>query len=129
VTEPDLPGSRPRRVHEPPAEPEAPAWDAYPREYRDAGGVTREWFPISALAEALGRDRQTIYLWERNGWLPKPSVRSPRSDGVVGHRLYTRAFIEGIVRIAREEDVMKPFARVGATQFPVRAFALMEATS
>jgi hypothetical protein len=69
-------------------------------------GERREFYGIGALAMALDRRPVTIRKWESRGWIPKARFQK-RSDSVRGQRrLYTRAQIEGIVRIAAEEGVL-----------------------
>jgi hypothetical protein len=124
-----LPGGRPRRKR--PDEVQAERhraetqWDAHPRVYT-SNGEDQEYFPISALAMALDRRVVTLYSWERKGWLPDAQFRSPRVDDVPGHRLYTRRFIEGLIKIAKEEGLLTrsqsgAFPPVETTDFPDRA--------
>jgi len=51
-------------------------------EYEDAEGQI--WLTIGALARALGKSVKTLRLWERKGWIPEASQRTPK-----GERLYT----------------------------------------
>lgn len=53
-----------------------------PQHFRDIDGVRREVFRIGAVAALIGRDEQTIRLWESRGVIPKPSA-----PGI--HRYYT----------------------------------------
>ena len=86
-------------------------WDKKPVVYI-YGGVSREFFTIGHLADALGRSPVTIRSWENKGVLPRSPYRSPRPRGeslpgvVKGKRLWTRDQIEGIIRIARDEGVI-----------------------
>ena len=99
-------------------------WDKKPVVYIH-GGVSQEFFTIGHLADALGRSPVTIRSWESKGLLPKSPYRSPRPRGETlpgrrssGKRLWTRDQIEGIIRIARDEQVIfneKP---------PTRRFAI-----
>lgn len=108
-----VPGSRPRVKHEKrekqpkPAEP----WDAHPKRLR-VDGVEMDLYGSNALCRALGINNEQLKHWERRGWIPKTNVRLPRKGqnlsprlangggGLIpGRRLYTRAFIEGMVRI------------------------------
>ena len=86
-------------------------------------------FPIRALAEALDRKVPTIRSWERKGFLPQARVRAPRVDGILGHRLYSRAFIEGLQEIAEQERLYEVGVEIATTTFPARAVALMEKTN
>lgn len=72
-------------------------------------GQSREFFTISHLSEALNRASVTIRGWENKGLLPKTPFRSPAprrstltTGAPKGKRLWTRAQIEGILRIAEE---------------------------
>ena len=137
VIDPDavpVPGSRPRVQHEKKEpEPKAPqAWDAYPRTLL-VNGVETELFNSSALCRALDIKNETLKYWERKGHLPKTNVRMPTprvrsglyGTPVNGRRLYTRAFIEGLIVIAREEGIFTtPGLDVGATAFPQRTLDL-----
>lgn len=85
------------------------SWDAHPVEVW-IGATRYEMFRIGALAKALNRDSNTIRAWIRKGWLPRNSYQTPPvvgSRGDAGRRLFTRAQIEGIVAIAKEEGLME----------------------
>jgi hypothetical protein len=109
----DWPGKkRPVNRPEPSLAEESDAdWDARPVVYI-YNGVSREFFTIGHLADALGRSPVTIRSWESKGLLPKSPYRSPRPRGeslpgvAKGKRLWTRDQIEGIMRLAREEGVI-----------------------
>jgi len=92
-----------------------PDWDARPVKVE---GDEREFFTIGALAKALGLPTNTVRGWEERDLLPEP-FRSPEDDW----RLYTRAQVEGIVRIAKEEGVLdgRP---ISTTDFARRVIAL-----
>lgn len=119
-----VPGSKPRRVNNQERVQEVidSQWDARPRRYR-VDGKEVELFPIGALATAIQRDVLTVRGWERKGWFPAPVLRAP---GGHQHRLYTRRFIEGAIRIANEEGLYKPGTRVNKTDFTPRVFALFQ---
>lgn len=103
------------------SEPEA--WDAHPREYIVHGQVV-EFFPIGALAKALGREAGTIRRWEAEGIIPVSLWRAP-SESVHGRaRLYSREIIEGMVQIALEEGVLTRGRPVGDTRFKERVYEL-----
>ena len=108
-----------------------PEWDAKPRVSDTADGPT-EFFTLGQLAKALGRESVTIRKWEREGVIPKAQFQVPgRNDDPRGRRrLYTRAQVEGIVRIAAEEglhaNTRKPFAE---TQFVERVRNLFRQTN
>lgn len=87
-------------------------WDSKPLVYF-VGGKPQEFFPISALAHAIGKASVTIRSWENKGLLPPSPYRSPKPrketiPGVSpkGRRLWTREQIEGILDIARQEGVI-----------------------
>jgi len=99
-------------------------WGAYRRIIR-IGGMDREFFTIGALAKALGRQPGTIRKWEADELLPKATFRQSTEDPRGEHRLYTRAQIEGIVRIATEEGLMNGDGKaVTSTDFTRRVFEL-----
>jgi hypothetical protein len=85
------------------------SWDAHPVEVY-IKGVKYEMFRVGALAKALNRDSVTIRAWMRKGWLPRNSYQTTAKMGTMGNaglRLWTRAQIEGIARIAQEEGLME----------------------
>jgi hypothetical protein len=90
------------------------SWDARPwkKHVRLADGreLDLEMFPIRSLAKALGRESVTVRSWIRKGWLPKAKYQTKPLAGTrgdAGRRLWTRAQIEGIAAIAREEGLLK----------------------
>jgi hypothetical protein len=110
----DYPGRRKpvNRGGQPVEKPKPVEWDARPL-YYNVGGVKQEFFIIGHLAKALGYSVQSIRLWESQGLLPPSPYRSPRTKGMVaggrsnkGKRLWTRAQIEGIVRLAAKHKVI-----------------------
>lgn len=127
-----IPGSRPRVDHNKRREVESPitlpeGWDAQPRTYR-VNGVETQLFDIDSFMQATGLRYGTIRQWERNGVLPKPLMRSPRKDGIPGHRLYSREYVEGVARILVEEQVSDTRRNVRQTDFIVRVQELFERT-
>lgn len=52
---------------------------------------------VSAFAERVGRDVQTITAWEQNGIIPNPTVVDE-----MGRRWYSEAHMDAIATIARE---------------------------
>lgn len=130
-----IPGRRPRVVHQDvqPSAPEYTSWDqarTWPRKYV-VNGHEMELFPIGALARAINRRPRTIHAWEYKGWFPAPLLRSPRKakDGIPGQRLYSRAFIEGVIEIANDEGIIDEWsANICATDFVERVFELFEET-
>jgi hypothetical protein len=107
---------------------DTPLWDAHPISYVVAG-EKQEFFYIGALATAIGYSVQAIRLWEGQGLMPNSPYRSPRTAKPVaggrstkGKRLWTRAQIEGILRLAKKHNVILP-DRAGHRNPPTRAFA------
>jgi hypothetical protein len=110
------------------AAPSAADWDAKPRKY-NVGGVETEFFTLGNLATALGRQPVTIRKWEREGVIPKSTYQSPGRDNDPRgrRRLYTRAQIEGIVRIALEEGVLVSHQKpIKTTNFTARVIDLFK---
>lgn len=108
-------------------EPEAdPVWDERPRVYT-VKGAEKEFFTISALAHALRREPVSMRKWEEKGYLPSARYRAP-GKGKKRDRLYTRAQIEGLVKIAKAEGLMDPAKkkRIDQTGFPDKAHRLFD---
>lgn len=99
-------------------------WDRNPR-HLTVNGKPIELFSVGHLAKALGRVPVTIRKWEKDGTIPKATFRKPSDDPRGQRRLYSRAQIEGLVKIAKEEGLLddrpKPITR---TAFTSRAVAL-----
>lgn len=108
-----------------------PDWDEKPRLYM-VNGVETEFFTTGQMARALGREPVTIRKWERTGLIPMATFQLEGKDGDSRgrRRLYTRAQVEGIVKIASEEGLFthrrKPLAQ---TQFKERVLELFQQTS
>jgi len=91
------------------AVPEVVEWTLNPVTYL-VKGVPTEFFTIGHLSRALGRANVTIRGWEKTGKLPKSPYRAPVPKRSTvngppkGKRLWTRQQIEGILRIAEEEQ-------------------------
>lgn len=102
------------------SEPPAPAWEASASEYA-LDGVVYEVFFIGHLARALGRKSVTIRLWEEQGYIPD-TARASTVRGRKGRRLYSRAQIDGLIRIAKEEGVYgSAHASLSRTDFRQKA--------
>lgn len=126
-----FPGSK-RRRREPRIVPQQhpPAWDAKPRFY-DVSGERTEFFTIGALAEALDREIVTIRSWISRGVLPEARYKLPPRGKTTfgakgGQRLWTRAQIEAIAKIAQEEGLLgharsKDFSKTQFTQRVIEA--------
>jgi len=105
----------------------APVWDSKPKTYLH-GGQDREFFQISALAEALGCSVVTIRSWENKGLLPRTPYRTPVPEGpgrrsgstggtaTKGRRLWTREQIEGILDICNRLGVITDPKRTTPTK-------------
>lgn len=63
-------------------------------------GKEVEFYPIGALVYELGRQRQTIRKWEKEGVIPPAHFRSPS-----GRRLYTRGQIKAIVKAVEKYNI------------------------
>jgi hypothetical protein len=107
---------------------ESDQWDLKPMIFTVKGKET-QFFPIGALALALGgRKAGTIRAWEQEGLLPRSVFVKPSADPRGRRRMYTRAMVEGLVKIAKEEGVFWPQrgVRLSETQFPQRALELFQ---
>ncbi|GHB52591.1 hypothetical protein GCM10010331_45280 [Streptomyces xanthochromogenes] len=103
-------------------------WDSRPRVYR-VGGRLEEFFSIGQLAQALNRQPVTIRKWERLKVIPAPtfSIRGKTERG--NRRLYTRAQVEGMIRIAAEEGILLhegESIHISTTDFSKRVVALFK---
>lgn len=109
-------------------------WDAHPWKNKpihvkmtDGREADLEMFPIGSLAKALKRDSVTIRAWIRKGWLPRAKYQTPGlvgTPGDAGRRLWSRAQIEGIVKIAKEEGLLSDTPpRLQRTKFTQRVMA------
>lgn len=123
---PDFPGKREPANRKQAEVADVPVnWDERPTFYL-FNGVQREFFTISHLASALDRSPVTIRSWENKGLLPRTPYRSPRPQRgslpgktAKGRRLWTRRQIDGVIRLAREENVIfngKPPTHAFATK-------------
>jgi hypothetical protein len=105
---------------------ESAQWDLKPYIFT-VKGKEMEFFPIGALALALGgRSTVTLRAWEKEGTLPKTPYAKPSSDVRGRLRMYTRAMVEGLVRIAKEEGILYPDKgkRLSGTAFTAKAVEL-----
>lgn len=94
---------------------------------------TLDFWTIRTLAYLINRAPTTLRRWETNSDLPKTPWRkmNPNARTVNGEvRLYTRAMVEGLVRIAYEEGLIaNPRRKLSVTKFRQRAAALFERIS
>jgi len=99
------------------------SWDAHPKK-KSYRGVEYEMFNIGAFGKAMGKSPVTLRAWIRKGWLPRNQFQDPPvigSRGDAGRRLWTRAQIERIVAIAREEGLLEQsLPRIQQTNFTQR---------
>lgn len=105
-----------------------PEWDAKPRLFA-VNGSEKEFFTVGQLASALGRRPVTIRMWEREGIIPKATfqIKAKNDDPRGRRRLYSRAQVEGLVKIAMEEGVLITHLRpLSETRFTERAIALFQ---
>lgn len=106
-----LEDDRKRRTSKKPRKPKPTGWDRAPIRRRLPGRSEEiEFFTIMALCEALGKSPVTIRKWIAKGWLPKARYRLPSAEGPTslgGKRLWSRAEVEGILKIAREEGIIR----------------------
>ena len=91
--------------------------------YLRLGGVRTEFFTIGQLGFALNRKPGTIRKLEQEGNIPRPMWRTPAVvDNRMKRRLYTRHQVEGLIRIAEEEGILRDKQKaISKTQFPARA--------
>lgn len=100
-------------------------WDEHPT-LRKVRGQDVEFFTIGMVAKALGRSAATLREWEAHGVIPKARYRTNSRDPKNARRLYTRAQVEGIVSIAREEGLMKGDRRAIPPSFTEKVTALFK---
>jgi hypothetical protein len=101
-------------------------WEDIPYVELTLRGVPTRFYGVRVLAEKLGRLPAAIRKWERHGYLPETPYRSPGLTTHGQRRMYTRAQIEGLVDIARDEGLLRARRHVGTTNFPARAAKLFE---
>jgi hypothetical protein len=109
-------------------EKESEKWDAKPFIFL-VGGEEKEFFSIGQLGKALGnRSAVTLRKWEKDGILPKSPYMKPSDDPRGRRRMYTRAMVEGLVKIAKEEGVWLPDKgrRLSETLFQQKALRLFQ---
>jgi hypothetical protein len=103
----------------------AESWDDKPFIFA-VGGVEQEFFSIGHLAKALNRKPGTLRKWEENGIIPRTPYTKPSVDPRGRRRMYTRAMVEGIIKITKEEEVWLPDKgrRLSETRFQPRVLEL-----
>lgn len=81
--------------------------------------------PIRVLAARLGRSSQTIREWEWGHLFPPAPFRSDSTTRHGERRLYPPSYVDGVVAIAREEDIIERKAtEVRMDRFSKRVWAL-----
>ncbi len=73
--------------------------------FRDAQGRRSEAYYIGELAARLGKSSHTIRRWEREGVLPATPFEQ-RVRRRPARRLYPTAWIDGVVALAEDEDLI-----------------------
>ena len=86
----------------------------------EVNGETLELYPISTLAEALGRTSATVRKWEVAGIIPDCLFRGP-----MGRRLYTEEQIRVIVECAEKSNVRAGYS-IANTNFTPRVVEKLE---
>ena len=90
------------------------------KKFKLSNGVVVELYPISVLAEELGRTSQTIRKWEVAGILPNSIFKDKN-----GRRMYSKEQIETIVRVAEECNIRQGYS-VSNTSFPSKVYEALE---
>lgn len=118
------PGSKQRPGKQSARDEVSPLAYLTPREYLVDGGLV-QFYTIGQLGQVLGRKAVTMRTWERTRVLPKATFQAPNPSGDLRgrRRLYSRAQVEGLLRIAVEEGILGEEGKpVGSTRFTERAF-------
>jgi hypothetical protein len=92
-----------------------------------AGARDVEMFTVGQLARAVGRKSVSIRRWEQEGIIPAAPFfkRGIDNDARGQRRYYSRAHVEGIMRIAEEEGILYDLRKIIAeTKFSERVHAL-----
>lgn len=77
-------------------------------------------YSIGELAEALGRESQTVRKWEQNGTIPPTRFRDKAN-----RRLYPQEIVEGMKEISDEEDITQGVS-FDTTRFKEKAYKLFK---
>lgn len=90
-------------------------------------GTPQRFYTVGVLAAALGRKPPAMRKWERLGYLPDSGFRTPSKSVKGQRRLYTKAQIEGIVKIAQDEGLLTDNTpNIALTKFPARCAKLFK---
>jgi hypothetical protein len=122
------PGSSRKIENTPDQAAQRDSWDLKPRVYK-VNGEDVQFFTVGHLAVAMNRKPLTIRQWERKGIIPKSTYQRQGREGSQHgrRRLYTRAQIEGMIRIAHDEGLLSNDRReIAKTQFTVRVIELFK---
>jgi hypothetical protein len=124
------PGSKQRRAANPVVHEEEDLPDLGKGRTLVVNGRDVEFFGIGTLAAVLNRKAGTIRAWEADGTIPASGFIKPGQDRDPRgrRRLWTRAQIIGIWRIAKEEGVLYPGPRINIerTEFETKVRALFK---
>lgn len=74
------------------------------RRFKTTVDTEVDLFPVSVLAESIGRTIQTIILWEREGLFPAPMYVVPDTRK---KRWYSRDQILGLARLMKRYNLIK----------------------
>lgn len=120
------PGSNKEIIRKPTTRFVEDNWDSHPRILK-VGGVEMEFFTVGQLGRAMNnRKPVTMRKWEQEGIIPRATYQIPSEDSRGRRRLYTRAQVEGMVNIAKEENVFDGSKPIKYSDFSVRVLALFE---
>lgn len=88
------------------------------------GGREVEFFTIGQVSQVLNRQPVTLRKWEREGIIPKATFSKPSKDPRGRRRLYSRAQVEALVRIAAEEGVLNDIHKqISKTKFSAKVLS------
>lgn len=119
----DLVAGRPR-PNQPADRADLPAWALNPFP-SSIDGVDVDVFAIGAFAAAVGKSSRTIRRWERDGVLPRGTLRVDHPDPRARQRRYAFEWIQGIADIAEAEGVLgSKVADFSRSRFTERTFLL-----
>lgn len=102
-------------------------WDKKPLLFT-VRGKEIEFFAIGQVALALNRTSNTLRSWEFDGTIPKTPFVKPSKDPRGRRRMYSRAMVEGMIRISIEEGIFYPDKgkRISDTKFTVKVQELFK---
>ena len=72
-------------------------------------------YTIGQVCTALGKSTVTVRMWESNGWIPKPSYRTPApaisqipGKAAKGRRLYTQQQLDTLIDSVSQFNIANP---------------------